>query len=379
VRIRLEVTLTSALALSLFHCSALPSVQDSGAPPDTMDSGSAGGGDAGSTDDAGTPDAGMPPPDAGAPDSGPAQDAGPPDAGAADSGTPDAGAPDAGTTPFDGGLLYDSDGPVPYTTSTVMVTNPNTTHSFTVTISMPMSPGLHPAVGLSAGSTQTAAAYAIYAQRLASWGIAVFGRDDPGALTRTIDIVPDEEYTMGTWMPANYGSQIDLTKLGLTGHSRGGAVSLLAAEHGLKGKATAWFGLDPVDNQFLFDPGEYARTDMAQIGIPTAFLGASVISNCAPAADGYQMLYPLSPSPSLELVGVGAGHTQLEPAASCTACNLCSPSGTADPNVVLNYAVRYLTAFFARELLGDTRVGAQLEAAGTTADAAAGLITVTSK
>ena len=77
-------------------------------------------------------------------------------------------------------------------------------------------------------------------------------------------------------------------------------------------------------------------------------------SNCAPVADSYPTLYPLSPTPSVLIVGEGAGHTQLEPANACTLCSVCSPSGTADSNVVLAYATRYSTAFFARELLGDT-------------------------
>jgi hypothetical protein len=47
---------------------------------------------------------------------------------------------------------------------------------------------------------------------------------------------------------------------------------------------------------------------------------------------------------------------QLEDQASCSACGLCTPAGTADSAVVLAYAVRYMTAFFARELLGDARV-----------------------
>jgi hypothetical protein len=314
-------------------------------------------------------------------DSGTSGDAGSPGSGPSDSGTPDSGTPtpDAGTPSTDGGVLYDVDGPVPYTMTVEQATNPDSGHSFNVTVYMPTTPGLHPAVGLSSGSTAMASFYAVYGQRLASYGIGVFARDDPGALTTTADIVPDAEYTMSTWLQANHASQIDMTKLGLTGHSRGGAVSLLAAEHGLKGKVVAWFGLDPVDNQFLFSPGAFARTDMAHIGIPTGFLGASVTSNCAPAADGYQMLYPLSPSPSLEIVGLGAGHLQFIPQNVCSICSLCTPAGTASSDVVLAYALRYLTAFFARELLGDTRVGPRLEGAGTSADVAAGLITMTSK
>ena len=53
--------------------------------------------------------------------------------------------------------------------------------------------------------------------------------------------------------------------------------------------------------------------------------------------------------------------------------------GTANQQVVLRYAVRYLTAFFARELLGDASVGKTFQGAGATADEAAGLVQITSK
>lgn len=268
---------------------------------------------------------------------------------------------------------YDHDGTVPYTTSVEHVTGGPT--EFDVTIYMPDTPGLHPAVSLSCGSTQTAAGYVPYAQRLASHGVAMFLTDDPGVLTNTSDIVPNAEYLVATWIPAQHADTIDVAKIGVAGHSRGGAVSLIAAEH-LGDKVVAWFGLDPVDNEFLMAPGEYARTNLPDLAIPTAFLGAEVESNCAPAADSYPTLFPLAPPPSVLVVGLGAGHTQLELASACTACSICSPSGTADGDVVLAYAVRYFTAFFARELLADGAVGARFEGAGGPADVAAGLVTI---
>lgn len=306
----------------------------------------------------------------GAPDAGEdaGTDAGPVavDAGGADA-APDA--PDAST-----GIPYDQDGPVPFTMSVEHVVNG--TQSFDVTVYLPSTPGLHPVVSFSCGSTQTAAGYAPYGRRLASWGIAMFLLDDAGVFTNTSDIVPNAVYVVDTWLPATFPGTLDTTKVGLGGHSRGGAVSLLAAEHGLHGKVVAWFGLDPVDNEFLMTPRDFARTDLPAIGIPTAFLGAEVTSNCAPTADSYPTLHPLAPAPTVLVVGLGAGHTQLEVASACTACTACTPSGTADPDVVLAYAVRYFTAFFARELLGDTSVGASFEGAGALADVAAHRITV---
>jgi hypothetical protein len=46
---------------------------------------------------------------------------------------------------------------------------------------------------------------------------------------------------------------------------------------------------------------------------------------------------------------------------------------------VLAYSRRYLTAYFARELLGDRAVGAAFEGAGAPQDQGAGLVTITAK
>jgi Chlorophyllase enzyme len=283
---------------------------------------------------------------------------------------------DASADGSDGAIAYGSDGPVPYMVVTATLTAGTT---FDVTAYIPSSSGKHPAVGFSAGSQQTAAGYAPYGERLASYGIATIISDDPGILTNTGDVVPNAVYVVATWIPSTFADSIDMAKIGLAGHSRGGAASLLAAEGELDGKVVAWFGLDPVDNEFGMAPTAYARTDLPSLEIPTAFLGAEVASNCAPTADSYPTLYPLAPSPSTLIVGLNAGHVELELQAACIACSICTPSGTADPDVVLAYAVRYTTAFFARELLGDSSVGATFDGAGGSGDVAAGLVTITSK
>jgi pimeloyl-ACP methyl ester carboxylesterase len=284
----------------------------------------------------------------------------------------DASAIDVGVdVDFGSPAPYDHDGPVQYTVESMQLNG-----SFNVTVYMPTTAGPHPVVSLSCGTSQTAAGYAPHAKRLASYGIATIVADDPGVLTNTGDVLPNALYIIDTWIPSI--ASIDASKVGLAGHSRGGAVSLLAAEQ-RKDKVVAWFGLDPVDNEFGQTPQQFARGPLPMIGMPTGFLGAGVTSNCAPAADSYPLLYPRAPSPSVLVVGVGAGHTQLESADACVACSVCSPSGTADSNVVLAYTVRYMTAFFARELLGDSSVGPAFEGAGAPADLAAMRVTVMSK
>jgi hypothetical protein len=304
---------------------------------------------------------------------------------------------ETGTPPLDGsgsaeagdagGPKYGQDGPVAYTMTTAMVQNGS--DSFTENIYLPSSAGPLPLVSLTPGLQQTSSAYAPYAERLASYGIVVLMRDDPGLLTQSQVIASDLEYTIGTWLPAQnadassplYG-KVDLTKVGLTGHSRGGQASLLAIEGSLTGHVVAWFGIDPDDPGTIDGFTESAMTavgTLGTIGIPTTFLGGQVTTFCTPANINYQVLYAAAPSPSVEITGVDASHTEFEVQSACVDCALCVPMGTANPQVVLDYAVRYLMAFFARELLGDVSVGATFQGVGASADEAAGLILLTSR
>lgn len=273
------------------------------------------------------------------------------------------------------GLLYDSDGPEPY--QQLQMTATGSGKSIAIVVYLPSTAGPRPVVVLSSGLQQPAAAYAPYARRLASWGILTVLRDDPGLLAQSPSVADDLAFVVG-WLPGAVAGRVDSTHVGLAGHSRGGMASLLAAEGALAGKLSGFCGLDPVDNS-----GGAAAT-LGTIGIPSLFLGETTDDGsgggmaCAPADQNYAVLYQAAPSPSVEVTAIGADHTQFEDPQSCSFCTLCT-KGSADGAVVLRYSVRYLTAFFARELLGDTRVGAHLEGAGLPDDVAAGRVTTQSK
>jgi hypothetical protein len=291
----------------------------------------------------------------------------------------DSGADTDAPVSSEGGAGYGNDGPVGYTTMSLPVTNGGS--SFTVNLWIPTSSGTHPVVSFSPGLVQASAPYALYGTRLASWGFVVLMRDDPGLLTSGDTVAADLSYTVGTWLPAQNvanGSPLfgkaDLSHVGLAGHSRGGQATLLAAEGGLHGMVQAWVGLDPIDTAFV--AGTAPSTNLPSIGIPTTYIGAGVPTNCAPTNDNYQVLYAVSPSPSIAITVVNASHTQFEMG---SIGGVCTPMGTANSQMVLDEAVRYLTAFFARELLGDSSVGAQFQGAGAPADEAAGVIQLVSK
>lgn len=297
------------------------------------------------------------------------------------------GGADASVNDRDGSATPDGSGPGshdygkdgPLAVSATSESASNGTSTFTVQTFLPSGAGPFPVVVLSSGLQQPAAGYASYAKRLASWGIAAVLRDDPGFGSSSTSLQADVEGLVTKWLPTADGGKLDASKVGLAGHSRGGQVSLLAAENGLKGKTKGLFLLDPVDSSM---GGTMARTTIGTMGVPLAMIGETTDStggfggqSCAPAADNYQVLYAAASSPALAITAVNADHVMFEDPASCSFCTLCTP-GTATASTVLSTSVRLMTTFFAKNLLGDASVDAAL---GTAADVAAGTVSVVSK
>jgi dienelactone hydrolase len=296
---------------------------------------------------------------------------------------------------------YNADGPYPITTAVLTVPSPN--GAFTTTAYIPKDPRPHPVVIFSSGFMQRGIAYAPYAKRLASWGIIAFLQDDatlayasakakfpdeaspndnPTITEMAVKAVSDVSFQASTWLPTLNAEitsllhgMVDASRIGLAGHSRGAQIALLAAE-GSPGRIKGVFGLDPVDLSFGTPK---AGAQLANIGIPVAFIGETVDElTCAPAWFNYQALYDVAASPAVAITALGADHTMFQDPDNCHFCSMCT-KGTANPSTVLGYSVGYLTAFFARELLGDKSVGTAFEGAGAAADVKAGLIEIASK
>ena len=305
---------------------------------------------------------------------------------------------------------YDADGR--YTVRIETLSVPSVNGSFTTTAYIPSGRGPFPVVILSSGFLQKGDAYAPYARRLASWGIIALLRDDPTILSelgQKADLMesrPDRidkstlaDQINATGMTNRIASdllyefdwlvgaankdpasplyrKVDGDHIGLAGHSYGGQAALLAGEH-LHKRIKGVFGLDPVDLPL----GPQARDNLATIGVPVVFLGEttdSSFASCAPSWSNYQMLYRYAAPGAVMITAVGADHTMFEDPANCSLCWLCS-KGSADDSQVLAYSVRYLTAFFARELLKDRRVGSKFEGAGAAEDVNAGRIEISVK
>ncbi|HWJ20416.1 MAG TPA: hypothetical protein VNR65_16995 [Geobacterales bacterium] len=292
---------------------------------------------------------------------------------------------------------YNADGPYAVTTAVLTVPSPN--GAFTTTAYIPKDSRPHPVVIFSSGFMQSGIAYEPYAKRLASWGIIAFLQDDatlayapaqakfpdepndnPTITEMAVNAVSNVSHQVSTWLPAINADgplhgMVDVSRIGLAGHSRGAQIALLAAE-GSPGSVKGVFGLDPVDLSF---GTAKAGAQLANIGIPVAFIGETVNKlSCAPAGFNYQALYDVAASPAVAITALKADHTMFQDPANCHFCSLCT-KGTANPSTVLAFSVRYITAFFARELLSDARVGAVFEGAGAAADVKAGLIQIASK
>jgi pimeloyl-ACP methyl ester carboxylesterase len=317
--------------------------------------------------------------DAGGP--GPTSSSGGDSGGGANDGSTTSSGGDGSAPPPDGSTSgahdYGQDGA--FTVSTKSESASNGTSSFTVMTYLPSGKGPFPVVVLSSGLQQPGAGYAPYAKRLASWGIAAILRDDPGFGASSASVQADLEGLVKTWLPTADSGAFDASKVGLAGHSRGGQVSLLAAENGLLGKNKGLFLLDPVDSS---NGGSSARAKIGMLAVPLAMIGETTDATggvggmaCAPAADNYEVLYAAAASPALAITAVGGDHVMFEDPASCSFCNFCT-AGTADASKVLATSVRLMTTFFAKQLLGDASIDAKL---GTAADVAAGTLTVESK
>ena len=286
------------------------------------------------------------------------------------------------------GNPYASPGPSASTTTTATASLAGS--QFTITIYIPAGAGPFPVVAISPGFGQPGTAYTPYADRLASFGIAVLLRDDPGFSTASTTAAEQLTDEIKTWLPAENAKaagplfgKVDLTKVGLMGHSRGGQASLLAATGELHGKIASFFGLDPVDTSA---GGATSRGALPTIGIPTAFMGETLDGTsifgfgmaCAPTADNYAVLYGVAPTPSLLLTVNNAAHFDFELRSKAVGAGICA-TGTADATQVLDLAVALSTGFFARELLGKSAVGVALDGAGAAGYIQTGLLTRTQK
>lgn len=252
-------------------------------------------------------------------------------------------------------------------------------------------PGPYPVVVVGHGLSLPASQYYGYVKRLASFGYVALTVDFPSSPFSVDNPKEAKDLLAGLdWAKANatVGPKADTSKAGLTGHSLGGKVSLLAATMDPRVKAA--IVLDPVDGGGPTGCNPPTCVSVAPLmpglHIPTGFLGETTdamggFMPCAPAASNYTTFYAQTNAPSLEVTVNGADHMSfLDDVSTCGfTCSFCNPA-TA-PNAQVNGMARaYVVAFYERWLRGDAAYEAYLTGAEAQARyVATGQATIASK
>jgi len=168
------------------------------------------------------------------------------------------------------------------------------------------------------------------------------------------------------WLPAHLegltGAKVDLKRLGLSGHSRGGKViwTELLAQPKI---AIAVAGVDPVDGTGGPLGGEARIADQPfNLKMPSLIIGTGLGpqagtagSACAPAGDNHVQFYTESSSPAWHALASEYGHLDMlndqTPGCNLT-CAVC-PSGPSRAPM-RKFSGGLLVAFFRGALQGDT-------------------------
>ena len=238
-------------------------------------------------------------------------------------------------------------------------------------VAYPTAPGVYPMVVVGHGLSLPASEYYSYVKRLASFGYVALTVDFPGSPFSLNNTNEAKDMLAGIdWAKSDamLGAIVDANNVGMTGHSLGGKVALLAATMDSRVKAS--IVLDPVDGG---GPGGCTAPAcvavaslMPSLHIPTGFVGETTDSTggfmpCAPAADNYTTFYAGTTSPSLEVTALGADHMSfLDDKTSCgVTCSLCT-AGTASNAQVNGMARSFVVAFYERYLRGNAAYDAYL-------------------
>jgi predicted dienelactone hydrolase len=256
---------------------------------------------------------------------------------------------------------------------TLEVGPPSSRERVELTVFVPDGADVAPLVLFHPGFRVASDNYFSYGEHLASQGICVIFVDPPDALfggpthaqmaTYLGDVLDWVETENGG---GRFGTAIDLTKVGLAGHSMGGKLSLLFASQDARPIAVA--GIDPVDaagGPFREPDDDYPSVTperMAQVSVPLLLIGETVNGTCsgnfcqpcAPTEDNFQQYFEHATSPALEIDVFGANHMSFLDNPDCGfVCSVC-PAGSDDPTETRQLTQKYLSAFFQLHLFGRT-------------------------
>ncbi|MBK06061.1 MAG: hypothetical protein CL920_36040 [Deltaproteobacteria bacterium] len=205
----------------------------------------------------------------------------------------------------------------------------------------------YPVIIFSNGFLLKAERYKTYAERLAKWGYVVVRWDtnqESAFSALAHNVLGKMLVAIVDWLDAEnkkagsaLAGKLDMSKLMVAGHSRGGKISALAAQSDARIKAI--FGIDPVDSA---PPGQTnthsAIKNMNKTSAPFATVGAGKSAGgfqpCAPAADNYEKFFNAATTKAWEIFLPEAGHMQfLDSQSGCFSCLACSSGSLQDKEV----------------------------------------------
>lgn len=286
-------------------------------------------------------------------------------------------------------------GPTPYTILDLEVPIDGGAAAVPVIVAIPDGDGPVPVVVFTHGFALNGGMYRSWAEHLGSWGYLAILPSFPGGF-----VDPPTHEALADWLaelldwtedqgldPASpLHGRVDTTRVGLSGHSMGGKVSLLLASR--DPRVTASFTVDPVDSTSpVGDPTGYPSVTpelMAQIPIPLGFVGETLDAvpiegssiACAPGEDNFAQYFAHAAGPAVSLEIVGAHHMSFIDDADCgLPCLVCQAS-TLDHGTALALAKRSLIAFYQVTLRGEASWRAWLTGAPAQADQEAGLLII---
>ena len=232
--------------------------------------------------------------------------------------------------------------------------------------------GPYPVIVVGHGLSLPAAQYYGYVKRLASFGYVALTVDFPSSPFSVDNPKEALDVLAGLdWAKNKVMLKADASTAGMTGHSLGGKVALLAATMDPRVKAA--IVLDPVDGGGPMGCNPPTCVSVAplmpSLHVPTGFVGETTdamggFMPCAPAANNFTTFYAKTNAPSLEVTVTGADHMSfLDDVSTCGfACSFCNPA-TAPNAQVVGLARAYVVAFYERHLRGETGYDAYLTGA----------------
>ena len=263
----------------------------------------------------------------------------------------------------------DQAGPYGYATYQTALRDEARNRSMEVEVFYPLCPsgqeaGPRPLVVFNHGFLLSASGYRSYAEQLVSHGFVVAL---PSFRTSFLSVhhaklAEDVRYIIDYLLDASEDpahplfGRIDPERIGASGHSLGGKLSLLEAVTDERVRAIAV--LDPVDegNPLWDDPVRYpsvAPELMPEIRVPLLFIGAELgkvlvtFSPCSPEDENYQRFYEAANSPAIEITQLDVGHGQyVDEGSEDDPC----ARGSVPSEWVRSSSSAYLTAFFVGRL-----------------------------